>query len=40
MQRTNKEIILLSMLACLWAVQAAVVLRQLLGLWHVAFVGQ
>ena len=34
MRRSNKDIILLSVLACLWAVQSAVILRQLLGLWH------
>jgi hypothetical protein len=37
MQRTNKDIILLAILACLWAVQAAVALRQLLGLWRASF---
>jgi len=34
MQRSNKDIILLSILACLWAVQAAVIVQQFLGLWH------
>jgi len=34
MQRSNKDTILLSILACFWAVQAAVVLQQILGLWH------
>lgn len=34
MQRSNKNIILFSVLACLWAVQAAVILQQFLGLWH------
>ena len=34
MQRSQKEIIWLSLLACMWAIQAAVVLQQLLGLGH------
>jgi hypothetical protein len=34
MNRTNKDIILVSILACLWAVQAAVALTQVLGFWH------
>jgi hypothetical protein len=34
MNRSNKEIILVSILACLWAVQAAVALTQVLGFWQ------
>lgn len=34
MGRTNKDIILISILACLWAVQAAVALTQILSFWH------
>lgn len=34
MHRSNKDIILLSILVCLWALQAAVMLQQFLGLWH------
>ncbi len=34
MQRSNKDIILFSILALFWAVQAAVVLIEILGAWH------
>ncbi len=34
MQRSNKDIVLFSFLACLWGVQAAVALQQLLGMRH------
>jgi len=35
MPKSYKDIIWVSLLACFWAVQAAVVLTQILGLWHV-----
>jgi len=34
MQRTNKDIILISLLACFWGVQATVILMQVLGFWQ------
>ena len=40
MQRSNKDIILLSVLACLWAVQAAVILAEILGHWHAPLIDQ
>ncbi len=34
MDRSNKDIILVSILACLWAIQASLILAQVLGFWH------
>jgi len=34
MHKTSKDIMLVSILACLWAIQATVLLMQVLGFWH------